>query len=106
MRVAISVNDPWELGEALNWQQIHATVLKESPDTLVVRLDSSIEFDGVSYQYLRASTRYEGENLSRIQAGRVISCNFIGLTRAQFDAGSFDTGQCRGGLAFLGTVGL
>jgi hypothetical protein len=59
MRVAISVNDPWELGEALNWQQIHATVLKESPDTLVVRLDSSIEFDGVSYHGTRVRTSLE-----------------------------------------------
>jgi len=107
----ITVSDPWDLGEALNWQAINGHLLQtESTDSggkALVRFDQPVLYHGGAYNYAVASPRHEGSNIAEIRAGKSVGCAFTAISDEQAQSNNpMDTSRWRGGLAFIGDVVL
>ncbi len=108
MRIAVTVGDPWELGEAVKWQPLLGEVIDSRQNSqggqALIRLDEAVTFSGRDWKYLIASPRYQGATLADLQSGGKLIMAFLGVPDDQVSSGDpFDTSRWRGGgLAFTG----
>lgn len=110
-RILVTVSDPWDLGQAVNWQAIRGQLLQtESTDSggkALVRFDQPVFYHGAAYNYAVASPRHEGRNIAEIRAGKSVGCAFIAISDEQAQSNNpLDTSRWRGGLAFVADVAL
>ena len=109
--ILITVSDPWDVGEAVNWQAIRGRLLQtESTDSggkALVRFDQPVLYHGAAYNYAVASPRQEGRNIAEIRAGKSVGCALTAISDEQAQSNNpMDTSRWRGGLAFIGDVAL
>ena len=110
-RVTIAISDPWDLGESIAWQPVPGTLIELRDDDrggrALVRLDSPLEYEGMSYAHVVASPRHEGGSLRNVDAGEAVFCGLIGIREQQANSPeALETTGWRGGLGFVGTVQL
>ena len=109
-KVILLLSDPFELGEALGWPALDATVchtkIKSGEITsIVIKLTNSFNYKITHCEYFVASPRHEGVNFNQLQSGEpVISA----LTRVSVDQINsdkpFDLSSWRGGVAIIGDI--
>jgi hypothetical protein len=106
----IIVNDPWEFASAWGDAPRRARVLRRKaepphPTTLLLQLLSPVSYQSVLCEYLVASPRYVGQDMSMVWSiGRIeASVTCIPEARA-INADPFDLSWWRGGSAGLATL--
>lgn len=109
--ILITVSDPWDVGEAIDWQPIRGRLLQtettESGGRALVRFDQPIRYHGAAYSYAVASPRHEGRDIAEIRAGKSVDCALTAISDEQAQSSNpMDTSRWRGGLAFIGDVAL
>ena len=107
--ISITVSDPWDVGEAVNWQPIKGQLLKMEADEhggkALVKFDAPVSYRGASYCYAVASPRIEGHHIMEVQAGKIVCSALTGISDQQAKSSNpMDTSNWRGGLAFIGDV--
>ncbi|TAK56179.1 MAG: hypothetical protein EPO25_01695 [Gammaproteobacteria bacterium] len=109
MRIAISISDPWELGEVLKWQPLRGEVLQTVNDDrggrALIRLDDAISYRGSNWRYVVAIPRHQGNEMAGLYSGKKVLGAFTGISEQQAESSNpLDTTNWRGGLAFSGDV--
>lgn len=109
MRIAISVSDPWDFGEAVGWKPLAGQLLQVVDDDhggkALIMLDDVVTYRGASWHYLVAQIRHQGDKISALQSGKKVLSSMIGISDVQAkSAQSLDTDHWRGGLAFIGDI--
>ena len=111
LQVSIVLSDPWELGEALNWEPLNGRLLRmetsEHGGRALVELEKPIAYLGSDCRFVVASPRHEGEEIASVRRRKSVACAFTGISEA--DAGLDgvpDTLTWRGGIAFIGDIKL
>lgn len=107
--ILITVTDPWDVGEAVNWQAIRGEVLRTQKGShggrALVKFDQSINYRGIAYRYAVASPRLEGRDIAEIEAGKTVDCALTAISNEQAESDDpMNTSKWRGGLALLGDV--
>ena len=107
--ISITVSDPWDVGEAVNWRTIRGVLLQtaeaDHAGKALMRFDHDINYRGSSYRYAVACPRLEGRHVAEIEAGKSVGCVLIGISEEQAESSKpMDTSKWRGGLAFVGDV--
>ena len=73
----------------------------------LISLTAGLSFRGCNWPYLLVCPRSGRIDLSVLDSGTTVPCNFIGLTEEPADAGLSDAlEKWRGGLAFVGDLTL
>lgn len=109
MRIAITVSDPWDFGEAIEWRSLLGQVLHVADDDqggrALIMLDDAVNYHGSAWRYLVAKVRHQGDKISALQSGKKVLSSMIGISdeRAK-SAQPVDTDHWRGGLAFIGDL--
>lgn len=109
MRIAISVSDPWDFGEAIEWKSLAGQVLKVADDEqggkALIMLDDAVTYRGSAWRYLVAKVRHQGDRIAALQSGKKVLSSMIGISdeRAR-SVQPFDTDHWRGGLALIGDL--
>jgi hypothetical protein len=109
MRISISISDPWELGEALNWQPLRGQLLQTVDDEhggrALIRLDNAISYQGSNWRYLVAAPSQLGSEIAGLHRGMKTVGAFTGISDQQAESSSpLNTSNWRGGLAFIGDI--
>ena len=107
--ISIVVSDPWEVGEAVNWQPIPGDLLQtqnsKQGGKALVRFAHQVNYRGSAYRYAVASPRLEGSNITEVETGTTVGCALTGISEKQAGSSSpMDISKWRGGLAFIGDV--
>lgn len=110
-QVSIVLSDPWELGEALNWEPLKGELLRaergEHGGRALIELERSIAYRGSDCRFVVASPRHVGDEIASLQLRKSVACAFIGISDAQAaSSGVPDTREWRGGVAFIGDISL
>jgi hypothetical protein len=112
MRVDVSVSDPWDLGESIQWRPLHGEIRSwsdhgEPGSAVLIELDEPVWYRGISYGHLAGSARLEGHDMRDLEAGRSV---FAALTAIRVDdlerGDDMDMRSWRGGLGIIGTVSV
>ena len=111
VRLRIAVSEPWDLGEATSWQAQPGSLLRvenESGREIgLISLSAGLSYQGRIWPYLLVCPRSDSFDLSALQSGTAVPCNFVGLVAEPAEAGLSDALQgWRGGLAFIGDLTL
>ena len=69
VRVALSLTDPWDMGEALGWPTILASVIHRSANSWLVEVIEPFTYADTEYRFIVVSARH-AESLSRLQLRR------------------------------------
>jgi len=109
MRIVISISDPWELGEALEWRPLEGELLRTVDDgdgsQALIRLDEAIYHREWRWRYLIASPRHEGSDIASLQAGGKVFSAFTPIADPDAESGELPaTNRLRSGLGFIGDV--
>lgn len=107
--ISITVSDPWDVGEAVNWQPIEGHLLQMENDAhggqALIKFDGSISYRGSVYRYAVASPRLEGHQIAELNAGKMVCSALTGISDHQAESSSpLDISNWRGGLAFVGDI--
>ena len=104
MTVTLSLSDPWDLGEALGWPTLVATVVHRSTEAWLVELAQPFTHSGVEYRFLVVSARHADNTLAD-SASRRVPCNIVRTTpdRAS-EADPCDLSWWRGGGSMIGSI--
>lgn len=107
--VQIAVSEPWELGEAINWHERLGTLVRvenqEGSQIGLVSLTADLPYENRKWSYLLARPRSDRMNLSALDSGASVPCNFIGLVEEPVGKALFEVlDEWRGGLAFVGDL--
>jgi hypothetical protein len=107
--ISIVVSDPWDVGEAVNWEAISGYLLEtrtiDGGGRVLIKFDQCITYRDRSYCYAVASPRLEGRNISEIEAGKTVGCAITGISDEQaVSPNPMDTSKWRGGFAFVGDI--
>jgi hypothetical protein len=109
MRIAISVSDPWDFGEAIGWKSLAGQMLQivddEQGGRALIMLDEAVNHRGSAWRYLVAKVRHQGDKITALQSGKKVLSSMIGISdeRAR-SAQPLDTDHWRGGLALIGDL--
>lgn len=111
LRVSIVLSDPWELGEALNWEPLKGELLRmeagEHGGRALIKLEKIITYRKSNCRFVVASPRHEGKKITSLQRRESVSCAFTGISDSQAALdGVPDTLGWRGGIAFIGDIRL
>lgn len=67
-KILLHLSKPWELGEALGWPNLPASVGRREGDRWLVELDRPFRYQDAEYRYFVVSPRLEGWHLSDADA--------------------------------------
>ena len=110
MKVTISVSDPWELGEFLDWHSLTAEVQSVVDDAdgglALIKLAEPLAYRGASWRYLIGSAREVGVALSDVRRGRKVFSALVGISSEQANSADPFKGarMIVNSLSFIGTV--
>ena len=109
--IRIAISEPWDLGEAISWQEQLGRLLRvENEGDRVIGLISlltELSYAGRNWRYLLVCPRSDRTDLSTIGSGTRVPCNFVGLVEEPSGAALSDALKAwRGGLAFVGDLTL
>ncbi len=107
--ISITISDPWDVGEALNWQTIRGVLLQTADadhgGKILVRFDHDINYRGSAYRYAVGAPYLEGRHVTEIEAGKSVGCALTGISEEQAESSNpMDISKWRGGFAFVGDV--
>ena len=114
--VILTLSDPWELGESVEWKPLFGTVIAEgirpessfgkAGEAILVQLSNPFVFNDIRYEYLQGSPRHEGKYLADLSlAKRELFCSFVRVSITQVEAGKrFDLSWWRGGGSLIGNL--
>lgn len=107
--ISIIVSDPWDFGEAIDWEPIQGNLLEtrtiDGDGRALLKFDRCITYRERSYCYGVASPRLEGHNVSEIEEGKTVGCAITGISDEQAaSAHPMDLRNWRGGFAFVGDI--
>jgi hypothetical protein len=107
--ISITVSDPWDFGEAVNWQAIPGQLLQtknaDHGGRALVKFDHPVSYRGAVYRYAVASPRHEGRFIHEIEAGKSLDCALTGISDQQAHSSSpMDMSKWRGGLAVTADI--
>jgi hypothetical protein len=109
LRVIITISEPWDLGESIQWHPITGELLQFIDDgqggRMLIKLDRPIKYRKSEWQYVVGAPRHCGDRVESLWAGTGILSALTGITgeRAMSD-NPLDTSDLRGGFAFIGDV--
>jgi hypothetical protein len=78
-KVAISLSDPWDLGESIGWRELSATLtLGPAPDdtAAIVVLAEALSVGTSEYKTFAVSPRHFGRSMSEVLAGDEVFASF------------------------------
>jgi len=109
MRVSITIIEPWDFGEATDWQDIYGQVIRLSNDEdggrVLIRLDKAVDIGDEQWPYLIGAPRHVGDRIESLRTGTNVTSTFTGITSQQaMLENPFDTAKRRGALAFIGDL--
>jgi hypothetical protein len=109
MRVTVTISEPWELGEAMQWCSLPGELQRVVDDgpggRVLIKLDDPIKYRGLEWHYVVGAPRHAGDRVASLQAGQKVLSALTGITGQQAMSDSpFDTSNWRGGLAFVGDI--
>jgi hypothetical protein len=109
MRVSVTISEPWELGEAVQWRSLAGELQRLIDDAqggrVLIKLDHSIRYRGSEWHYVVGTPRHSGDRLAALQAGQKVLSALTGITVQQAVSDNpFDTSGWRGGLALVGDI--
>ena len=109
MRIAISVSDPWDFGEAIDWKSLAGQMLQIEDDDqggrALIMLDDAVSYHGSTWRYLVAKVRHQGDKITALQSGKKVLSSMIGISEERArSVHPLDTDHWRGGLAFIGDL--
>jgi hypothetical protein len=109
MRVVISVSDPWDLGEALEWRALEGELVRTVDDghggKALIRLDEAIAYRDSRWRYLVAAPRHQGSDIKSLQAGGKVFSAFTPVPDAEAESSELPaTNKLRSGLGFIGDL--
>ena len=107
--LTITVSDPWDLGETVNWQPIKGQLIQMKDDErggqALVKFDAPLSYRGLVYHYAVASPRLEGNHMVEVNDGKMVCSALIGISDQQAESNNpLDISRWRGGLGFDGDV--
>ena len=110
-RVQITLSEPWDLGEKLQWESLQGELLQlvdhDGEGRALVRLDRALDHSGGVCKHIVASPRHRGSSIAAIQTGAKVVCAFVCVSEDQAESGDpFNTSSWRGGLSFIGDLTL
>jgi len=102
------LTDPWELGEQIDWKPIIGLTVESglrqqstfgpASESIIIKLNNPFYFNGLYYEFLQGSPRYDHDSFDMLRAGKSIVCNFICVLSKQVNSNSpFDLSWWRGG---------
>jgi len=109
MSITLTLSDPWDLGESLDWKPQTGEILRSSVDDrggrVLIRLDKPIVHREVDYQFVVALPRHDGDRLDTGSLKEKICCSFTGITDEHAESENpLSLDHWRGGLAFIGDL--
>ena len=106
-RVKLVVSDPWDFVTDNGSGPFEGEVVQEISDAILVKLDTSIEDKGETYEFLVVSTRHAAEELSLVLGGNEVSCNATAISNERAQGPTpCDLSWWRGGLAVLAALSV
>ena len=107
--IRIAISEPWDLGEAISWhEQLGSLIRVESTggrEVGLISLTAKLSYKNQKWPFLLVFPRSDRTNLSAVDAGASVPCNFVGLVHEPVGralSGVLD--DWRGGLAFVGDL--
>ena len=91
-KILLHLSKPWELGEALGWSDLPASVGRRRRDGWLVELEQPFRYHDAEYRYFLVSPRLEGSDLSDADSFEV-PCRLVPLSSdavTSENAGNFD----------------
>lgn len=107
--ITITVSEPWDVGEAVNWQPIRGRLLQVNTDdhggNVLVEFEPPICYRNSIYRYAVASPRLAGHQMTEVTNGGMVCSTFTGISDEQAKSDNpFDISKWRGGLAIIGDL--
>ena len=103
--VMLKISDPWELGEAVQWEAFLAVLLTRQGERVLLRIKQPFEFKGKKREFFVASPRHRGDSVNQLYQGRSL---FRGMSEIAHDVAMsespFDTSRWIGGIALIGEL--
>jgi hypothetical protein len=104
VRIAVSLSDPWDLGEALGWPTLLGTVIHFGPVAWLVELTQPFTHAGSEYRFLVVIARHTESSLSNAISSAV-PCNIVRTTPDRASGSDpCDISWWRGGGAMTGVI--
>ena len=104
-KVSMRISDPWELGEALQWQAFEAQIIAVSNDNVLFRLLDPFVYKGTTCEFFVASPRHEGDRVDKLRNGTSLFCGMTRITSEQAKSTDpFNLTSWRGGIAAIGNL--
>ncbi|MCP4372051.1 MAG: hypothetical protein GY797_28625 [Deltaproteobacteria bacterium] len=111
MCVNVKLSEPWDLGEARNWEPFEGVIINENfegiESSIIIQLKASFEYKNVKCEYFVASPRYVGDSFEALIKSKSVVSGLTRIPPEQISASDpFDLSWWRGGVALLGEVVL
>jgi hypothetical protein len=111
MHIKLRISEPWELGEAMEWQAVTGLQLRvdvvNGLEGALIKLDEPINFRGSDWHYVVCTPRHSRDSLVRLDRNQSIVCAITGISETQAVSDHpCDLATWRGGLACIGDIAL
>jgi hypothetical protein len=115
MSVTIMVSDPWDFGTVHGNGPFYGVILKVGIITptsgwgsalaALIRLNATLIFEEVEYEYLVASPRLQSREINAIARGEMVPCGMVRIPPERaISSDPFDLNWWRGGGALDGSL--
>jgi len=103
--IKLTVSDPWEFCTENGEGPFSATIVStDEHESILLKLENSLKYDGHDCEYFVASPRHEGVQIESLEKNE-LDCNMklIPKDKAESD-NPFDLSWWRGGLGLIATI--
>jgi hypothetical protein len=109
IHVKIHISDPWDLGEALNWEPLEGKLIATNDSSVegkaLIKLSQSFNYKNTKCEYLIAIPRYTGVNIGVLVKGNPIICGITRIPKGLAESQNpFDLSLWRGGVTIIGEL--
>jgi hypothetical protein len=109
IHVKIHISDPWDLGEALNWEPLEGKLIAMNDLPMggkaLIRLNQTFNYKNTKCEYLIATPRYTGINIGVLAKGSRIMCGITRIPKELAESQNpFDLSLWRSGMTIIGEL--
>jgi hypothetical protein len=107
--VRINLSEPWDLGEALNWEPLEGEIIATSGSypggAALIKVSHPFNYKNVDCEYFVATPRYQGDSIKVLDSGNALLCGITRISKEMAKSPNpFNLSSWRGGLAIIGEV--